>query len=801
MNKTLKVMTSAALLAGVVAPVAVTTVDAANTKNLINKVLYVADDYTSKTTVTAENFIQIKEDDVGFTSGDTFRLSLPSGVKWVKTAYTSSAFGPDAIDPNLEFVSVSDRDLELKLLTTTDNDASDKEEFNVPLYFEVDGAEGELKLTLNARGSSLSSGTYTFAVVGEGSTSATIDSVKTIRDGGRIDTIRLDENSLKALYADRYNKALNPSSYEVQEISLTLPSDFDWKLITTDPNGENSGVVKAGGFADTVVDSGTANGETLGVTIKDNKLYYKFYFNGEPDKLGTFYIENLAIDADRRADFGEIEVDLDGDEVTSGTIVVAKYGDFGTTAELEGDVPTLLAGRLTDESKDVETVEVLIKETVAGSWLPGRSVDVEFPSWVKVIGVDVSDAKNFDKTSSGNYDDSDIAGLLAGDIEGDSNEISFDLPSDLKDTAKKKELKVKFYVSTKADVEGDVTVKVDGRAGIEIEETVIAKVVSPVKVENEKVEVRTGIKEQNLNDIILTEATKGALIEDKEVVLTLPAGVYFTDNDPEITVEEGNVKIKSDSIDVSETNNKGILKFEIDGESTRASKIQISGLALDLNRSVPEGDITVEVGGDAIVQNSTFGDNWAFAEAEGNDKKTIKFGDTEYVYDGTTSPVTREYDLSGKVDAGEFDRDYVAKITVATVVTPADGNATVVPATFTIGSTTYKVGDVEKAMDVAPFVEAGRTYMPVRYVAEAVGVTTENILWDQATQTATFIKDARVAQVKVGSNVLVVNGANIAMDAAAKVVDGRTVIPVRFVAQALGANVDWNEADQTVTVK
>ncbi len=760
MNKTLKVMTSAALLAGVVAPVAVTTVDAANTKNIVDKVLYVDDDYSA----TGENSLTIQKSDVDFSTstGDTFRLTLPADADWALPA----GFSVDG----LTVINVNDDDLEFKI------DAA-KTEYKIPLYFNVDGAEGEVKVTVDPRGSVVTGGQYTIAVVGQGSTTASISTVRTIQDGGSIATIRLDENSLGALYDAKYEA-------QAQEITLTLPSDFEWKTTSGDTI-----FVPAGGF-DGKIDDTSAG---LGVSIDENKLTYKFEFTGAPTKLGTFYIQNLKIDADKDADFGEIEIDIDGDEVTSTSLVVANYGDYGTKASLESDVPTLLAGRLTDDDTDVETAEVLIKESVAGSWLPGRSVDVELPSWVKVVGVDVSGAKNFDKVGGGNFGDSDIAKLFNDDIDGDSNKISFDLPSNLDDTTSKREFKIKFYVSTKADAAGDVTVKVDGRAGIEVPETTIANVVAPVKVENEKVDVRTGIKEQPLNDIVITEAQKGVLLDGKTVQLKLSDG-QFTDEDPTITVEEGNVKIEKDSVNI----NNGVLTFDIDGESTRASKIVISGLSLDLSRAVPEGDVTVEVGGDAIVQNSTFGDDYAFAEAKIN-----KFGDKTFAQDtdASKSGDQPEYDLSGKVDAGEFDRDYVVKTAVATVVTPAEGNATVQPATFTIGSTTYTVGDVEKAMDVAPFVEAGRTFMPVRYVAEAAGINSDNILWDQATQTATFIKDARVAQVKVGSKSLVVNGANITMDATAKVVDGRTVIPVRFVAQALGASVNYDETTKTVTVK
>ncbi|WP_017756558.1 copper amine oxidase N-terminal domain-containing protein [Calidifontibacillus oryziterrae] len=797
MSKTLKVMTSAALLAGVVAPVAVDTVSA-NSTNLVDRVMYVDDDFVSDPgAATGHNNFIIKEDDVVFTTGETFRLSLPSGVKWSKGDY-----GVAVSSGELDVVSVSDRDLELEVNTVN-------VQYDIPLYFEIDGAEGEVKVTLDPRGSTFSSGQYTIAVVGAGSTAVSIDTVKTIGDNGVLDTIRLDETSIRSLYSDRYDTT-SPNYDGVQEITLTLPSDFDWQLITTGPVAGRSGVVLAGGFVGNVADQGTVDGNgvidptgaaagtQLGVSIDGNELTYTFVFTGVPSKLGTFYLENLAIDADKDADYGDIEVDLDGDEVSSGTIVIAKYADYGTAPKLEGDVPTLLAGRLTDDDVDVETVEVLIKESIAGSWLSNRSVDVEFPSWVKVLGVDVSDVKNIEMGGN-QVGDSDLAAIVNEEIEGDSNEVNFDIPN-LDASSSKKEFKVKFYVSTKADAEGDLTVKVSGRAGVEIPETTIAKVIAPVTVETEKVDVRTGIKKQQLNDIVITEAVKGALLEDKQVRIVLSDGV-FTDEEPTITVEEGNVKIDQDSIDIDGNE----LTFDVSSESTRASKIVISGLSLDLSRSVPEGDVTIKVGGDAIVQNSSFEDGFAFARAENvadNALTNIKFGDKTYVDNyNQANPDQTEFNLTGEVDAGEFDQDFVTKQVIATVVTPAEGNATVNEVKFTIGSTMYTVDGQTVEMDVAAFVEAGRTFLPVRYVANALGVSDANILYDNATGTVTIIKGDRVAQTKLGSNVLTVNGANIPMDVAVKTVEGRTVLPLRYVAQALGADVQWDEATQTVTVK
>ena len=88
--------------------------------------------------------------------------------------------------------------------------------------------------------------------------------------------------------------------------------------------------------------------------------------------------------------------------------------------------------------------------------------------------------------------------------------------------------------------------------------------------------------------------------------------------------------------------------------------------------------------------------------------------------------------------------------------------------------------------------------LPVRYVAYALGVAAENILWDG--KTATLIKGDKVVQVTAGSKVMVVNGASINLDAAPELKDGRTMPPFRWIAWAFGAAVDWDAETQTVTM-
>ena len=113
----------------------------------------------------------------------------------------------------------------------------------------------------------------------------------------------------------------------------------------------------------------------------------------------------------------------------------------------------------------------------------------------------------------------------------------------------------------------------------------------------------------------------------------------------------------------------------------------------------------------------------------------------------------------------------------------------------------YTVNDVEKTMDVAPFIDANnRTMVPIRYVANALGVADSNITYDNASTTATISGPSNVVNVRTGSKVLVASTGNITMDTTAVNSNGRLYVPVRFIANALGAEVSWDPATKTVAI-
>lgn len=97
-----------------------------------------------------------------------------------------------------------------------------------------------------------------------------------------------------------------------------------------------------------------------------------------------------------------------------------------------------------------------------------------------------------------------------------------------------------------------------------------------------------------------------------------------------------------------------------------------------------------------------------------------------------------------------------------------------------------------------PIMENDRTLVPLRAVFETMGA---EVLWDEATQTVTAVRDNTTIELTVGSSTLYKNGqAVMTLDVPAKKVNDRTMVPVRAIAESFGAQVDWIGPAQIVTV-
>lgn len=98
--------------------------------------------------------------------------------------------------------------------------------------------------------------------------------------------------------------------------------------------------------------------------------------------------------------------------------------------------------------------------------------------------------------------------------------------------------------------------------------------------------------------------------------------------------------------------------------------------------------------------------------------------------------------------------------------------------------------------DVPPTIENGRTLVPLRTIFEALGA---GVQWDGSTQMVTATKANTEIKLVIGGQAFK-NGKPVNLEVPAKVVDGRTLVPLRFVSEAMGCTVGWDGTNQVITI-
>ncbi|NLK70509.1 MAG: L,D-transpeptidase family protein [Clostridiales bacterium] len=108
------------------------------------------------------------------------------------------------------------------------------------------------------------------------------------------------------------------------------------------------------------------------------------------------------------------------------------------------------------------------------------------------------------------------------------------------------------------------------------------------------------------------------------------------------------------------------------------------------------------------------------------------------------------------------------------------------------------VNEEKVVFDVPPRILNGRTLIPVRSVFESLGA---EVLWDESAKTVTILKEAKSIKLKVESNWVHVDEKQVEIDIPVSIINGRTMVPVRFIAEELGFEVTWDGEKRVVFIK
>ncbi|WP_145407245.1 CotH kinase family protein [Paenibacillus xylanexedens] len=99
--------------------------------------------------------------------------------------------------------------------------------------------------------------------------------------------------------------------------------------------------------------------------------------------------------------------------------------------------------------------------------------------------------------------------------------------------------------------------------------------------------------------------------------------------------------------------------------------------------------------------------------------------------------------------------------------------------------------------DQEPLEVSGRVMVPVNAIFEAIGA---EVTWNPTAKTVTAVLNDQTFVLKIGSSTATVNDTSVEIDGSAIIKNSRTLVPVRFISEALGLKVDWDQSTATVKI-
>lgn len=151
-----------------------------------------------------------------------------------------------------------------------------------------------------------------------------------------------------------------------------------------------------------------------------------------------------------------------------------------------------------------------------------------------------------------------------------------------------------------------------------------------------------------------------------------------------------------------------------------------------------------------------------------------------------------------------MDYGYLSYITIKgnladlTVLSLTGGDPSATPSDNTASIKLF-INDTQYFMNPEPYIKEGRTLVPMRRVFEILGA---QVTWNEAEQCVTAVKGITEIKLYIGSSTAYKNGQPVQLEVPAEIMasTGRTMVPLRFVSEALGGSVNWTGATRTINI-
>lgn len=614
------------------------------------------------------------------------------------------------------------------------------------------------KATISVDGAMVTTDDLTFAEVKDTGIKASVKKVAEITEEG-----------ISALEKDLKIEA-NVGKFEKgQKFTLKLSNGFEFSKLE-EVQGVYSVEQPVKGEKEVTIEV-TANDDTTDtITIPAAKMV----ISAESAKVGAeCKLTVKAVRGDNKEGFAD----------TADAIVIAKVvaDAITVTVDEDEDLPVIYSGvnvaneGITDDS-DHEALEVTLEEPTAGTLDAKKALTMELPDGVYVTDVKFGDKDFIEGKSDSNAADVFKAAYKKGDYETFefARRTLVATPETDKDGGK---LEFTLTLVAEPGFTGDVTLKVDGAGMDKAQEVKIAKFVSPYTVEASQNDLIIDYRNTKVpTNIVVKEAEDGLWKKDSVFKFSLDRNID-TEDDATYTVDD-----KSD-MEVKKIKND--LGFRVDKESGDAATVTISDISLYMSRSLAAGAYDLQLnttGSDKFMQQNVYSNIAAPATGK-TDERTVAY--QYYNNDDNFNHVVKE----GFVNIITAGRDQDDASFTKKVVVP-------------VGEKYIIAGEEQVALDVPAYISAaGYTMLPVRAVATALGINNNNVLWNQASRTVTILYGQRIITMVAGQKVVTVNGNTIPASATVQIKDGRTFLPMRDLATALGVtDITWDAATKTATM-
>ena len=494
-----------------------------------------------------------------------------------------------------------------------------------------------------------------------------------------------------------------------------------------------------------------------------------------------------------------IRVYADGCDTVS--VEVAKVVDYtvSMTVDEDEDVPVIYSGvdvdntGITDDN-DHDALEVTIKETFAGAWNNSKDFTLSLPEGVYIADeISTSVGGDFALKTGSDYD----GWFEDAYKEGDYVDLTFERrtweETNPDDSTKDDPAEVSFTLKLVADpnFEGDVVLKLTGDA-VEEQEVTIAKFVKPFVVEAQQNDMQIDYRNTEIpTSVVIKEAEAG--LWAKDTVFQLALDKISFDNEGTIKVDEkSGLEIKDNEIKEKD----GVLTFTIETRSDdEPAVVTISGMELYMNRSLPAGAYDLDVWSPTMLENDKVLTN-------PKDDIVTPVDKDGYLKQAILGGVTGKEDCIAEINDDFYD--LTAKAGFVNIVTAGreDTESFTTKVVVPVGESYLISGENKVTIDVPAYINAnGYTMLPLRAVAVALGINSNNVLWDQSTRTATIMYGSKIINMTYGQKVVYVNGAMIPATAAVEITNDRMFLGLRDLGNALGVtDITWDGATKTATL-